>query len=208
MPAFRYIRHTQNENGLRETVTREFAQPDILIGRGAAADIRIIGRSVGLEHARVRVGEGTLRIEDLGSLGGVSVNERPVGSSQLREGDTVGIGSFSFKVVHADGVWGFAEERGPEHADDDADAIVAKQHETLLVRTHLPSNGVLSTLFCAMMAAVLLGLGWSGWGKTFWDSGPLSHDHAMFAHACDTCHRAPSRRIADDACLSCHTPRR
>jgi hypothetical protein len=205
MPGFRYVRHTQSENGLRQTVTREFSQPDILIGRGATADIRIIGRSVGLEHARVRVGESTLRIEDLRSLGGIAVNERLVESKQLREGDRVQIGSFSFEVVHADGVWVFVEERVPDQADDDADAIVARQSETLRIGAHLPSYGALSAIFCAMMAAVLVGSGWSGWGKTFWDSGPLSHGHEMFAPACDTCHRAPSRRIPDDACLSCHT---
>jgi uncharacterized membrane protein YdfJ with MMPL/SSD domain len=70
----------------------------LVLGR-VRADITIDDPLVSRRHALVRLVDGTLEIEDLGSLNGIRVNgERVVRSRRLGGGDLVRLGSASFEV--------------------------------------------------------------------------------------------------------------
>jgi pSer/pThr/pTyr-binding forkhead associated (FHA) protein len=74
-----------------------------MIGRREDCDLRIPLGDVSRKHCRlVRTDEG-IRIEDLGSSHGTTVNGQVVREMELNAGDTIGIGPVSF-VVQIDGV--------------------------------------------------------------------------------------------------------
>jgi hypothetical protein len=67
---------------------------DTIIGRSATCQITIDDPLVSREHARIRVDQDRLTVEDLGSRNGVQVGGRPLrGVAELRDGDRVRIGS-------------------------------------------------------------------------------------------------------------------
>ena len=67
---------------------------DTLVGRSSACHISIEDPLVSRRHARLRVGDGDVTIEDLGSRNGLQVNGVAVdGSQRLQDGDRVRIGS-------------------------------------------------------------------------------------------------------------------
>lgn len=66
-----------------------------LIGRAADAEVRLSGRDVSRQHARIRRDDnGVFHLEDLGSRHGVRLNGLPSqGSTQLKLGDRITVGS-------------------------------------------------------------------------------------------------------------------
>ena len=67
---------------------------DTIIGRSATCQITIDDPLVSREHARIRVEQDRISIEDLGSRNGVQVGGRPLrGIAELGDGDRVRIGS-------------------------------------------------------------------------------------------------------------------
>jgi pSer/pThr/pTyr-binding forkhead associated (FHA) protein len=75
-------------------VMREVAlgQKPILIGRSPESDLQIDNLAVSDHHARISYQDNRLRIEDLDSLNGMSVNGTPVKTEWLSSGDNVSIG--------------------------------------------------------------------------------------------------------------------
>ena len=74
-----------------------------VIGRREDCDLRIPVGDVSRKHCRlVRTDEG-IRLEDLGSSNGTSVNGEPIKEMELNAGDTIGVGPVQF-VVQIDGV--------------------------------------------------------------------------------------------------------
>ncbi len=77
-------------------------QPEMIIGRGDAAAIRLSDRQVSREHARIRRTNGEYRIEDLGSKNGTFVNGKPVAGPQtLQDGDEIQI-ALGFRLLFVD----------------------------------------------------------------------------------------------------------
>jgi len=77
-------------------------RPEMLVGRGDTAPIRLNDRQVSRRHALVRRTDGEYVIEDLGSKNGTFVNGRPLTSSHiLQDGDEVQI-ALSFKLLFVD----------------------------------------------------------------------------------------------------------
>lgn len=65
-----------------------------ILGRGAAADIRIDDRSVSRRHARIAEASGLYYVEDLGSANGTFVNGRAVkDKTYLSDGDILQLGA-------------------------------------------------------------------------------------------------------------------
>jgi two-component system, NtrC family, response regulator AtoC len=65
---------------------------DLVIGRGKTADVGLAAQAVSREHARLEVGEGEVRIVDLGSQNGTRVNgDRLTGAQPLWPGDVITI---------------------------------------------------------------------------------------------------------------------
>lgn len=69
------------------------------IGRGPRNDVRIDGPAVADEHAAIVATPAGAFLEDLGGAGGTRVNGAPVARHELRDGDVVDIGKYSFRYV-------------------------------------------------------------------------------------------------------------
>jgi cytochrome P450/NADPH-cytochrome P450 reductase len=69
------------------------------IGRAPDNDIVVSSRGVSHRHAELRNVAGALSIVDLGSTNGTFVNGQRVTAAPLSEGDVVGIGSSTFRLV-------------------------------------------------------------------------------------------------------------
>jgi cytochrome P450 / NADPH-cytochrome P450 reductase len=69
------------------------------IGRAPDNDIVVSDPGVSQHHAELRPEAGAYRLVDLGSRNGTFVNEQRVTAARLSEGDLVGIGSATFRLV-------------------------------------------------------------------------------------------------------------
>ena len=76
----------------------ELTQADTLIGRHSAADIRLPLPDVSRRHCRIVRSAGRWRVVDLNSLNGVYLNEESVQEAELRDGDRLRVGGFTFAV--------------------------------------------------------------------------------------------------------------
>jgi pSer/pThr/pTyr-binding forkhead associated (FHA) protein len=75
----------------------------VLVGRSASNDLCIDHTSISKLHARIRrLGEGSWRLSDAGSLNGTKINDRPLsGDAPVRDGDRIVFGSLAFEVYDA-----------------------------------------------------------------------------------------------------------
>jgi len=73
---------------------------DALIGSDRRCSVRLTGAGVASRHARITVRSGVPHIEDLGSVGGVTLNERNVSgtTTPLGHGDIIRIGANLMRV--------------------------------------------------------------------------------------------------------------
>jgi hypothetical protein len=69
------------------------SHPVTVIGRAAEADLRLEDSGVSRRHAELRYADGRVELIDLGSTNGVTVNGKPVGRAELRDGDRLDIAS-------------------------------------------------------------------------------------------------------------------
>ncbi len=201
---FRYVIEEITKNGASNATVRDLDQPEVTIGRGGASDILLDSRYVSLLHAKFLLDGDALVIADLGSLGGVRVNGKPVLRSRLTAGMNVRVGDVTFKVTSENGVWGIREQR--EHKEKpDADAIAAKHLRSLQIEHRFPSYFLLSTTLAALVMAVFFILPVTANRWHSWSSGPISNHHRMIAGNCNACHGAPFELVRDEKCSTCHT---
>ena len=87
-------------NGVRHPLN----PPGLVIGRGTEADLRINDPGISRRHAQIIVtGTGdvqTIRIVDLGSTNGITVDGRKVREADVTDGTRIDIGSTRL-LVHA-----------------------------------------------------------------------------------------------------------
>ncbi|HID55619.1 TPA: FHA domain-containing protein [Candidatus Poribacteria bacterium] len=76
-------------------------EADLVIGRGAEADIRIpdTSRKLSRKHAALRFEEGRIMILDLESTNGTFLNGRRIQSAPISEGDVIRMGSIRIEVI-------------------------------------------------------------------------------------------------------------
>jgi pSer/pThr/pTyr-binding forkhead associated (FHA) protein len=104
----------------------------ITIGRAPDNDIRIDNLAVSDHHARIYSEGGRLRVEDLNSLNGISLNRYPITREALNSGDEIGIGKHLILVDLDHDAWG---SYGAEPK-----VAAPKIEETVLVGRHRKSN--------------------------------------------------------------------
>ena len=86
-------------NGVDLGKKYSLVQSSTLIGRSSKVDIQIDEDSISRNHAIIETREGEFVIRDLESTNGTYVNDRPIRSHSLRDGDQIKIGSTIFKFL-------------------------------------------------------------------------------------------------------------
>ncbi len=83
--------------GMRTTFRIE--KPVAIIGRARGNAVRIPSALVSRQHCRLRLADGVVQIEDLGSVNGTFLNgKRVVGREPVRPGDQIDVGPVRFSV--------------------------------------------------------------------------------------------------------------
>lgn len=96
---------------------------ELTVGRSDDCDITLPSSKVSRQHARFRLSDGGVTVEDLGSSNGTRLNGRAIGAAQaLMDGDKVGIDTFKLTVEIASP--GSGDDATVIAAPADADATV------------------------------------------------------------------------------------
>lgn len=80
-----------------ETLRVHLTGQEQVIGRGEGVDIRINHPSVSRRHFKIFWADECYRVEDLGSSNGTTVNDEPVTTRDLVDGDNVAAGGVTFR---------------------------------------------------------------------------------------------------------------
>ncbi|NQT18475.1 MAG: PEGA domain-containing protein [Planctomycetes bacterium] len=87
------------QSGRKRTVALKEGQ-EVSIGRGTGSDIMLTDYQVSRVHCTVRWDRDGIRIEDHGTRNGTRVNSKPItGSRTLKDGDVIGIGKCSIRLI-------------------------------------------------------------------------------------------------------------
>lgn len=201
--SLRYVIEEVSKNGAVDTRAEEYAQSPLSVGRGSDCEIILESKNVSLRHARLSVEGGNLVVEDLGSLGGVKVNDRLVARQQLQSGDVVKLADVTISISKKDGAWTLTERR--QHAEKlDVEAAVKADLERLDIRHRLPSYTLTALFFSTLVIVFGFLLPFARERKEIWNSGPLSNKHVALSQNCETCHVAPFVPVSSEQCESCH----
>lgn len=76
-----------------EEVSIPLRAPVTLIGRGAVADLRLDDPGVSRRHAELQLNGDAVRLVDVGSTNGTTVNGEQVGAKALHSGDRIQVGT-------------------------------------------------------------------------------------------------------------------
>ncbi|NBO93610.1 MAG: FHA domain-containing protein, partial [Planctomycetia bacterium] len=88
------------ERGGKRTTLR-LEPPVAVIGRARGNTVRIPSAEVSRQHCRLRMAEGLVYVEDLGSINGTYLNgERVYGRQAICPGDRLGVGPVGFVVQY------------------------------------------------------------------------------------------------------------
>jgi hypothetical protein len=201
---FTFIQQTRNASGSVEQLTTDYAQNELIVGRGGASHVVLANRRLSLVHAKFSLeGEGAkLFISDLNSLAGVKVNGRRVTRSPLVSGDIVLLGDIAISVdVLADEVkLTCAEQKLPP---EDAD-LIHQQVEKLQIGRYLPPISWLSWGAALVLVVAYFFTPLFFNSLSTWSSGPISSHHKIIEKDCQSCHTQPFQPVQDRECLYCH----
>jgi len=70
-----------------------------VVGRGPGVDLAFDDETLSRQHASIEFAGGALRLRDLGSLNGVSLNGGAVKTGELKHGDRFQLGDLAFQLV-------------------------------------------------------------------------------------------------------------
>ena len=184
----------------------------LLIGRGAAAHLRLDETSISLEHARIGpAADGGLEIVDLGSVTGTYVNGKRVDRAPLQQGDWVEIGrhrlSFGIEGPGAPVIvqcQQLAEERVQPSPAAQAPTRVGPVDYlgALALERRWLKHGLLAALILPATAVGLMMMARSGRTEAF-RPGAVSAAHGPIAARCSACH-TPWQGPQDAGCVACH----
>lgn len=113
------LRFLSGKNQGREYVLGD--PSDTVMGRAADAEVILVEGMVSRHHAVLRLRNGELTIEDLGSMNGTFVNGERVRSRRLEEGDRVLVGTTIMKVIFSGAPLGTKPPPPPKSAIGDAE---------------------------------------------------------------------------------------
>ena len=83
-----------------QMIRHEIAGSELRVGRGSTNDLVLASQTVSRNHARLVVEGDSVRVEDLKSLNGTRVNDRPVeGEVVAARGDMIEFGSVALRLT-------------------------------------------------------------------------------------------------------------
>lgn len=199
-----YVQERVSPNGATEKLSSRFEQPEILIGRGGASHIILVGRRVSLVHAKISQEGERFFVSDLNSLAGVRVNSSLISRAVLSTGDVIHIADVHFRVEVVGDLVTLTQPILYEEPQS-GERIAEKQAKALTLEHYLPRMKVLS-LVCGM---IVLGIGLaypllSARPYTL-SAGKIASVHKVIEGDCQRCHASPFERVNDRECLNCHT---
>lgn len=134
------------------------AGPPVAVGRAPESDARVGDVTVSRRHALLEAGPGGLRVRDLGSSNGTSINGARVPDGTALPGDTVAFGKVAFRVTGgeppADAVAGAAVVRAvarPGGGDTIADVPALRLARVLDLAKRLSGEFELDKLIAAIV---------------------------------------------------------
>lgn len=201
---FRFVHEKNTESGPSERRVTEFAQDEVIVGRGGKSHIILPSHKLGAEHAKFsREGEKVVAL-DLGSPTGMRVNGRIVSRAELRHEDKILLGDVEL-ILRVDGdvaelTW--VELLGAPVSDEER---LAKKLAQLRIDSYLPSIRTLSIVLIIIGVAACLAYPLATKKKRQWISGPISNAHRLIEGDCTKCHSEPFKHVQDKECLSCHS---
>ncbi len=217
---------TINRRGQPQREERRLEGSPIVIGRGSQSHIHLPDARVGLEHARIIIGEGGATIEAV--KGTIDVNDRAVQRANLAVGDRVQIGPYEITVEEPPSDLPLAiaikQDAGASGQASMVDRVLLSAPRLSKRRlSYLLFFGVLFMTLVVPTAVDLfadyLGVvhyrthpateavmrGVSERFAVAWNPGTLSQSHQVFGNReCRTCHQIPFVQVRDHACLQCH----
>lgn len=200
------VRHIQQKigtNGATESLVAEFSSPEIIVGRGGDAQIIFSSQRVSLVHAKLSLVEGTLVIEDQGSLAGVRVNGRRVARANLSSGDVIELGDVEIRVNYQGERVELTSRIAPE-AEESSSETLATRVDQFRIDRYLPAMSRICIAVVILGVATFLAYPFGSRDFRSWNSGPVSNAHKLIEADCQKCHAEPFARVQDRECLSCH----
>ncbi|MFQ5674224.1 MAG: FHA domain-containing protein, partial [Nitrospinales bacterium] len=184
----KYVIETISKDGRRDCTVKEFDKTEIIIGRGSASDILFTSRQVSFKHARLRLIEGKIFVEDLGSSSGIRINDQIVSRAFLKPGDILKVGDVSLKVTFWDEVWKEGDETLKGTFENDVWELIETRKEEKREEekppaprasdkfeiTSLPSYKVISLALIVPILLFFLVAPLMGVNEISWSSGPIS----------------------------------
>lgn len=195
----------RDTSGKLDTLVQTLEGESIVIGRGAAASIRLTSEAVAPAHAVIEQSGDGLLIQDLGTTVGTQVNGRRIQTASLKSGDIIRIASSDFEVLREGEHWGLKQSLPAGLAEDeDPQQIIGEMLQRFEVARQLPSFLALSLFVLAALSAVYLLYPVLSGKQAKWSSGPLAKVHAHLEHNCVACHSEPFAPVKDKDCQVCH----
>lgn len=204
----------------------------LTIGRATDQHLFLPDVHVALRHAVIRQTSGERFSVQARTPSGVQINGRTVQTGIVRVGDRITVGRTEIRLLKPPAGADLALEidEAPMREGRQLDVGALSLRETWLRKRPwawllflLVLGFGLGVPFAMIHDAPLPRLPWSApaesatptafaWeslgGDRFWDSGPMSRAHGFFGRDCASCHVEPFRRVADTACLECHSDQR
>lgn len=192
----------------------------LTLGRATDQDIFLADLRVALQHAVITASGKRYAIQAL-SLSGISVNDHPVQSQQLKPGDVISIANYQISIGEptreADLV---LEVEAVKSAAQESSALAQRSRMTLAA-AGLSRRSWSWTFFVVLLAVFLVVPVYSFFNKDLqktlrdapvasaasdvsWDSGQVSDPHRFIGNNCNQCHETPFIMVQDHACVSCH----
>lgn len=197
--------------------------PRIGLGRGTNNEVPLADIRVGLHVAALVERVGGISIEKLGTSP-LIVNGRSVESTPVNPGDEIMLGPYRIEVLEAppgcDGAIQIelVQPMGAALERVTASARMGLDRSGIGKRVYAWTGFIVVAVVALAAPIIVFGGGlvtpWHRDGGQpvvptligrIWDTGEFSNAHRFFGADCATCHQGMFRRVADKACLGCHS---
>lgn len=206
------IRYTESRGVGQENWQSLYDGEIAFIGRGTDQTIALPGRRVPLEHSKLTLKGGELRLAAVGDHR-FTVNDKVSKNSGLVPGDRVSIVGHTLHVLPGEEGADYVIE--VDQGSGDVEPL-RDRFTTRLWQLTIPERSVSWILFLGILAVGLIipatGLitGMEPLRQSplpddsIWLAGELHETHAFMGEECSYCHTEPFTRAKEEDCLYCH----